>query len=210
MGTDEQGRQEVGLFRYAVIRDAADPALSKAERGRIVRALAEREHLGPDGRLFRVARSTLDDWIRAYRTGGFQALVPRPPVVVARTPAQVLELENPLLGKECYIGSSTEPVVLKLTTGTTKPPPPNKPITGKPGEFTSRAEGRILVIKHNSLVDNVFAVPAAKGCGGKVFESLIDPIVNAKLGLPSPAGNNTAILNGTLEQTSAEAARESE
>ncbi len=92
MGMDEQGRQEVGLFRYALIRGAADPALSKAERGRMVRALAEQEHLGPDGRLLRVARSTLDDWIRAYRTGGFQALVPRPPVVVARTPAEVLEL----------------------------------------------------------------------------------------------------------------------
>jgi hypothetical protein len=121
-----------------------------------------------------------------------------------------VKLENPLLGNECYIGSSTEPIVLKLTTGTTKPPPPNAPITGKIGEFSSRAEGGILVIKNNSLVDNVFGVPAAKGCGGKAFEALLDPIVNAKLGLPSPAGNNTAILKGTLEQAGAEAAKESE
>lgn len=121
-----------------------------------------------------------------------------------------VKLENPLLGNECYIGSSTEPIVLKLTTGTTKPPPPNKPITGKIGEFSSRAEGDILVIKNNSLVDNVFAVPAAKGCGGKAFESVIDPLIDAKLGLPSPSGNNTAILNGTLEQTGAEVAREHE
>jgi hypothetical protein len=121
-----------------------------------------------------------------------------------------IKLENPLLGSECYIGSSTEPIVLKLTTGTTKPPPPNTPITGKIGEFSSRAEGGILVIKNNSLVDNLFAVPAAKGCGGKAFESVIDPLIDAKLGLPSPSGNNTAILNGTLEQSGAEAARESE
>jgi hypothetical protein len=121
-----------------------------------------------------------------------------------------IKLENPLLGSECYIGSSTEPIVLKLTTGTTKPPPPNTSITGKIGEFSSRAEGGILVIKNNSLVDNLFAVPVAKGCGGKAFESLIDPLINAKLGLPSPSGNNTAILNGTLEQSGAEAARESE
>jgi hypothetical protein len=121
-----------------------------------------------------------------------------------------IKLENPLLGSECYIGSSTEPIVLKLTTGTTKPPPPNTPITGNIGEFSSRAEGGILVIKNNSLVDNLFAVPVAKGCGGKAFESLIDPLINAKLGLPSPSGNNTAILNGTLEQSGAEAARESE
>jgi hypothetical protein len=121
-----------------------------------------------------------------------------------------VKLENPLLGSGCYIGSSTEPVVVKLTTGTTKPPPPNTSITGKIGEISTRAEGGILVIKKNSLVDNVFAVPGAKGCGGKLFEALLDPLINAKLGLPSPAGNNTAILNGTLEQAGAESARESE
>lgn len=121
-----------------------------------------------------------------------------------------VKLENQLLGNECYIGSSTEPIVLKLTTGTTKPPPPNEPITGSPGEFGSRGEGRILVISKNSLVDNLFAVPGVKGCGGKALEGVIDPIVDAKLGLPSPAGYNTAILNGTLEQTGSEAARESE
>jgi hypothetical protein len=116
-----------------------------------------------------------------------------------------VKLENPLLGNECYIGSSTEPIVLKLTTGTTKPPPPNTPITGKLGAISSNEEGTILTISHNKLVDNLFAVPVAKGCGGKAFEAVIDPIVNAKLGLPSPAGNNTAILEGTLKQANASA-----
>jgi putative transposase len=89
---DENGRREVGLFRYGLIRDAADPALSKAERGRLVRAIAERDHVAPDGRLVRVGRTTLDRWIRAYRHGGFEALVPRPRVVAPRTPAELLEL----------------------------------------------------------------------------------------------------------------------
>src|ERR1700747_2619666 len=89
---DENRRREVGLFRYALIRDAADPAISKAERGRLVRALAEREHVGADGRLVRVARGTLDEWIRAYRRGGFGALVPRARRGLAGTGAQVLEL----------------------------------------------------------------------------------------------------------------------
>jgi len=90
MGEDR--RREIGLFRYALVRDAADPALSKAERGRLVRALAEREHVDPDGRLVRVARGTLDEWIRAYRRGGFEALLPRPRVVAPRTSAELLEL----------------------------------------------------------------------------------------------------------------------
>ena len=89
---DENGRRELGLFRYALIRDAADGALSKAERGRLVRALTEREHVAPDGRLVWVARGTLDRWIRAYRHGGFEALVPSPRVVAPRTPAAMLEL----------------------------------------------------------------------------------------------------------------------
>ena len=89
---DENRRREIGLFRYALIRDAADPGLSKAERGRLVRALAEREHVGPDGRLVRVARPTADRWIRDYRRGGFEALLPRRRVVLPRTPAEVLEL----------------------------------------------------------------------------------------------------------------------
>jgi len=89
---DEEARREVGLFRYAVVRDAADPGLSRAERGRLVRALADREHVGSDGGLIRVARGTLDEWIRAYRRGGFEALVPRARVVAPRTPAELLEL----------------------------------------------------------------------------------------------------------------------
>ena len=89
---DEERRREIGLFRYALTREAADPGLSKAERGRLVRALAEQEHVGPDGRLVRVSRTTLDDWIRAYRRGGFEALVPKPRDVAPRTPVELLEL----------------------------------------------------------------------------------------------------------------------
>ena len=89
---EEDRRRGVGLFRYALIRGAADPGLSKAERGWLVRALAAQEHVGPDGRLVRVARTTLDDWIRAYRRDGFEALVPRSRRVAPRTAAEVLEL----------------------------------------------------------------------------------------------------------------------
>src|SRR4051812_25768796 len=97
----EQWRREVALFRYTLVREPADPSLSMRERGRLVRELVGREHIGPDGRATRVGRTTLDDWIRAYRAGGYEALVPRPRTVAPRTPARVLELaialkrENP-------------------------------------------------------------------------------------------------------------------
>ena len=51
---------EIALFRYALIREAADAALSHAQRGRAVRALAEVEHPGLDGTEVRVSRNSLD------------------------------------------------------------------------------------------------------------------------------------------------------
>ncbi|TVP63852.1 MAG: transposase [Nitriliruptor sp.] len=73
---EDPQRREIALFRYGLIREAADPELTPAERGRLVRQVAAREHRRPNGEWKMVGRSTLDRWIRAYRTGGFDALVP--------------------------------------------------------------------------------------------------------------------------------------
>ena len=94
--------QAVALFRYQLIREAADPALSTRQRGRLVRELAGREHPGPFGKVVRVSRQNLDRWILAWRRGGFDALLPAPRQVTARTPVEVLDMaaalkrENPL------------------------------------------------------------------------------------------------------------------
>ena len=84
--------EDVALFRYALVREAADEKLSKSERGRIVRSLAEAAHTGPDGTSVTVSRPTIDRWIRAYRSGGFSALRPTPRRVEPRTPAGLLML----------------------------------------------------------------------------------------------------------------------
>jgi len=120
-----------------------------------------------------------------------------------------VKLDNPLLGEKCYIGSNAEPIVLNLITGRTNPPKPNESISGKPGTLESNEEGSILTVSHNSLVDNSFAAPGVNGCGG-IFSGLLDPLINAQLGVPSVAGHNTAILEGTLKQAGAAAVRESE
>ncbi len=93
---EDQRRRDVALFRYSLVRAPADPALSHAERGAMVRALSEMEHVTPDGRRVGVARSTLDEWIRAYRAGGFEALVPKPRVAAPRTDVEVLGLAEKL------------------------------------------------------------------------------------------------------------------
>jgi putative transposase len=82
----------VGLFRYSLICEAADARLSTRARGRVVRSIAAREHEGPFGQPVQVSRATLDRWLRDWRRGGFDALVPSAPRVSPRTPAEVLEL----------------------------------------------------------------------------------------------------------------------
>jgi putative transposase len=82
----------IGLFRYGLIREAADPGLSTRARGRLVRAVAAAEHTDPTGRRVRVSRDTLDRWIRAWRRGGFDALVPSPRQCTPRLPVEVVEM----------------------------------------------------------------------------------------------------------------------
>jgi putative transposase len=96
----ERARQ-IGLFRYMLIREAADPTLTGRQRGKLVRALAAVAHTDPTGRTVRISRWTLDRWISEWRRAGFDALVPSPRQSQPRTPAEVLELaaalkkENP-------------------------------------------------------------------------------------------------------------------
>jgi hypothetical protein len=118
-------------------------------------------------------------------------------------------LKNADLGEACYIGSSTSPITLNLTTGTTSPPAPNKPIKGSHGTIEIKDEETLEIFKGDSLVENAFSVPGASGCGG-IFESIIDPLVDAKFGLPAAAGHNTAIMSGTSKFATAEAVRKSE
>lgn len=112
-----------------------------------------------------------------------------------------VKLENPILGEACYVGSEGEPLMLHLTTGTTNPPAPNKPITGNPGKPSFNEALTIVTINGSSLVDNSFSAPGASGCGG-ALSLLVDELVDVQVGLPSAAGNNTAILNGSLAETS--------
>jgi hypothetical protein len=109
-----------------------------------------------------------------------------------------VHLENPLLGRECYIGSSADPIVFNLTTGTTSPPGPNTPITGKVGVLSAKDGYNFIEVPEHSQVDNAFTTPEATGCG-RTFSFLIDSLIDSRLGLPSPAGYNTVIHNGTTD-----------
>ena len=112
-----------------------------------------------------------------------------------------VKLENPLLGEECYVGSDAEPIVLQLTTGTTKPPSGIEPITGNPGTASLNPPLTIITIGGASLVDNTFTAPGASGCGGGLLSPLLDTALDLQVGLPAAAGASKAVLTGSLAET---------
>jgi hypothetical protein len=109
-----------------------------------------------------------------------------------------IKLTNQLLGENCHIGSASEPIHVQATESTTSPPLPNRPIEGNFGALELYEGGQAIHVYGNSVVDNAVAIPAASGCGGSLAP-LFDRAIDAKVGLPSPPGHSTVILNNTLE-----------
>ena len=66
---DGKGQEQIALHRWAVIAEAAGQKLTPAERGALVRQIAARAHMHPDGSSRRYSRGTVDRWLRAWRAG---------------------------------------------------------------------------------------------------------------------------------------------
>ncbi|MBS1891406.1 MAG: hypothetical protein JST59_08935, partial [Actinobacteria bacterium] len=88
------------------------------------------------------------------------------------------------------------PIIWNLTTGTTKPPAGTEPLVGSSGKL-EYVEEAIGVFQGVKLVDNTWSAPEATGCGGWPAEYVLDPIINASVGVPSAAGKNAAIQEST-------------
>jgi hypothetical protein len=114
-----------------------------------------------------------------------------------------VKLSNAILGSNCYIGSNSSPVQINFTTGT------DGELEGAVGTVTFNKTFTLVTISGGKLVNNSFAAPGVSGCGG-IFSFLIDPLVDSILGTPSGAGENSAILEGTLQTANAKAVKASE
>ena len=121
MSLEEHKRREraqaIGLFRYQLICPALDEGLSTRQRGRLVREIAERRHIDPFGTQVQIARATLDRWIRRYRAGGFEALVPEPRRLATRTDVGVLELAASLKRENPSRTTAQVARILRTATG---------------------------------------------------------------------------------------------
>ncbi len=82
-----------------------------------------------------------------------------------------------------------------------QPAPPNKPITGKEGEFSVEENG-IVNFNNGVYVDNSFAAPGANGCVLKLFGFIpisLNGLVNSQSGLPSAGGQQRDVQNINIE-----------
>jgi hypothetical protein len=101
-----------------------------------------------------------------------------------------IQLVSPLLGGNCYIGSDDDPIVLNLENTTA----PTFSIESFDADGTPNPSGVMgrFFLPGATQGDSSFAVPAATGCGPG---GTADATINSRLGLPSPSGNNSIVLN---------------
>jgi len=101
-----------------------------------------------------------------------------------------IHLSNPLLGSSCFIGSNANPIVLAPHQD-----PLATDIAINPDPLGSDIAFFGTTPSPGTLVDDQLAVPAASGCG---LLGLLNGAINAKLGLPSPAGRNKLVENDVV------------
>lgn len=104
-----------------------------------------------------------------------------------------IKLSNVFLGSNCYIGTNSNPVVLK-PSNVARP-------TGRVVRFnadgTPSATGQqgYLSLSGAAQSDSTFAVPKSSGCG---LLGILSGAVDLKQGLPSAAGANSLVLNDAV------------
>ncbi|MBI5918099.1 MAG: DDE-type integrase/transposase/recombinase [Nitrosomonadales bacterium] len=74
----EKLRHEVALFRYGVIADLLHLSPGATGLYAQLKAKSEQDHCIPGSLRRRVAQETMRDWLRHYRQGGFDGLMPKP------------------------------------------------------------------------------------------------------------------------------------
>jgi hypothetical protein len=101
-----------------------------------------------------------------------------------------IRLSNPFLEPNCYIGSNSNPILLRPANLSQ----PTASIVGFDADGTPNPAGEMgyLSLSGANQGDSTFAVPGATGCG---LFGLLSGAVNLKQGLPSPAGENRLVLN---------------
>jgi hypothetical protein len=107
-----------------------------------------------------------------------------------------LENTTGLLGSKCYLGSSSEPILLHLKTGT------SGKLTGKSPNYSFEPAREILDGTGGSFVDGTFTAPGANGCTLTLFGFIpisLNSTIDLVSGLPAGSGTNYTTQNYNIE-----------
>jgi hypothetical protein len=101
-----------------------------------------------------------------------------------------IKLDNLFLGSNCYIGTNSNPILLKPANLAR----PTASVVRFNADGSPNATGEMgyLSVSGAAQGDSTFAVPRASGCG---LLGILSGAVDLKQGLPSPAGENSLVLN---------------
>ncbi|MEV8231069.1 hypothetical protein AB0P41_34335 [Streptomyces sp. NPDC079167] len=115
---------------------------------------------------------------------------------IVKLPVKI-RLENPLLGSNCYIGSSSNPVILQ--PGNLSAPSFSASRFNGDGS-ANPDEGSMIQIALSGAAqgDSRFSAPKASGCG---LGGLLSWAIDLKVGLPAAAGSNSLVLNDAKTYT---------
>src|SRR5262249_54732878 len=106
-----------------------------------------------------------------------------------------IQLQNPVLGPSCFIGSDQDPIVLQPVNTDLSQTQIHQSTLLEPFGLNGvpNLVGPLTTLVSTGAVqgDDTFAVPGATGCGPG---GGLDAVVNAVVGLPSPSGNNHLVL----------------
>lgn len=104
-----------------------------------------------------------------------------------------IKLDNVFLGSNCYIGSNSNPILLKPANLTR----PTARVVRFNADGTPNATGEMGYLSTSGAAqgDSTFAVPRSTGCG---LLGILSGAVDLKQGLPSAAGENNLVLNDSV------------
>ena len=115
---EDKLQEQVALFRYGIIADFVNlPPGSKGLYAQIKKK-AEQDYVIPSSRRTRVAEETIRSWLKKYRRGGFDALLPKVRSDKGKARRLPLEVADLLLEIKEEAPELTVPLVIKKAINT--------------------------------------------------------------------------------------------
>jgi len=127
---DEEKRLAIANFRYGLIAPIVCRKLEKGEQAVLLKDISAKEYIDPDGHIVRPGLRTLERYLQAYRTHGFEGLKPQsrkdnstPRVIPQHILEKAIELKKELPSRSVEqiirileLSQIAPPGVLKRTT----------------------------------------------------------------------------------------------